>query len=367
MNNEIFKSLEDLRAENKLELSEAVQSVRSALQKAAKKMYNVNEEDIRVDLDVEQQIFAVCLLRKVVETEPKGFAEISLDEARTIRPDACPDEIVEYPVDISNFGRGAAQQAKQSIKSDLREINRTRIMEKFKSKEHEIITATITRVEPTRSSATLMYDHTELYLLRHEQIPGEVLQEGRMLKVYVTGIENSNKKPVVKISRAHKDMVKHLFELEVPEIKDGIVEVKAVSREAGSRSKLAVISHDPNVDAVGSCIGPKRSRISSVVRELNGEKIDIIPYSEKPEEFIASALAPATVLRVTIAEDDPEDEEKSRRCTVIVPNDQLSLAIGNKGQNAKLAAKLTGYKIDIKPQHAALESQEEEPAVQTAE
>lgn len=355
MNNEIFKSLEDLRAENKLDLAVAVDSVKSALQKAAKKMYNVAEEDVRVDLDVEKQIFAVCLLRRVVDDEPKSMAEINVHEARTIRIDAMVDDIIEMPVDISGFGRGAAQQAKQSIKSDLREINRSRIMEKFRNKEHEIITATITRVEPTRSSATLMYDHTELYLLKHEQIPGEVLQEGRMLKVYVTGIENSNKKPVVKISRAHKDMVKHLFELEVPEIKEGIVEVKAVSREAGSRSKLAVMSHDPNVDAVGSCIGPKRARISSVVRELGGEKIDIIPYSDDPEVFIARALAPATVLSVSIVEEEPEEEEKSRKCTVIVPNDQLSLAIGNKGQNAKLAAKLTGYKIDIKPEHPAPE------------
>lgn len=360
MSNEFFKSLEDLRAENKLDIEVAIESVKSALQKAAQKAYNVNKEDVRVDVNVEKKILAVYILRKVVEGEPKGFNEISLEEARTIRLTAFPDDILEYKVDVASFSRNAASQAKQSIRSDLREINRGRIVEKFRGKEHEIITATITRVDPNRS-ATLMYDHTELYLLRHEQIPGEELEVDQLIRVYVTGIETSNKKPGVKISRAHKDMVKHLFELEVPEIKEGIVEIKAVSREAGFRSKMAVVSNDPKVDAVGTCIGPKGARISAVVEELNGEKIDIIPYSDVPEEFIAKALAPAKVISVTIEEEDPEDDEKekSKKCRVIVPNDQLSLAIGHKGQNAKLAAKLTGYKIDIKPENPVEEEEAE--------
>ncbi|MBQ8724881.1 MAG: transcription termination/antitermination protein NusA, partial [Oscillospiraceae bacterium] len=177
-------------------------------------------------------------------------------------------------------------------------------------------------------------------------IPGEQLKEGQMLKVYITAIANKQKKPVIKISRVRKELVKRLFEMTVPEIFDGIVEIKAISREAGSRTKIAVWSNDPNVDAVGACIGPKRSRISAIVNELSGEKIDIIPYSEKPEEFIARALAPAAVLRVDIL----TNEEKDRTCSIVVPNNQLSLAIGNRGQNAKLAAKLTGFKIDIKPE-----------------
>ena len=187
-----------------------------------------------------------------------------------------------------------------------------------------------------------MYDKTELYLLRQEQIPGEELKEGMQIKVYVTGIVNRNRKPIIKLSRVHRDLVKRLFELEVPEIYDGTVEVKAISREAGSRSKIAVVSHDPNVDAIGSCIGAKHSRISAIVRELNGEKIDIIPYSEDPAEFIANALSPAKVLKVEII------DKEERTCMAVVPSDQLSLAIGNKGQNAKLAAKLTNFKIDIK-------------------
>ena len=206
-------------------------------------------------------------------------------------------------------------------------------------------------MEPGRGSATLVYDKTELYLLRQEQIPGEVIKEGMSLKVYVTGIANKSRKPVIKLSRVHRDLVKRLFELEVPEIYDGTVEVKAISREAGARSKIAVFSHDANVDAIGSCIGPKRSRISAIVRELNGEKIDLIPYSEDPAEFIANALSPAKVLSVTIT------DEEQRTCTAIVPNDQLSLAIGNRGQNAKLAAKLTGFKIDIKSDQDAAETE----------
>jgi N utilization substance protein A len=188
----------------------------------------------------------------------------------------------------------------------------------------------------------LVYDKTEIYLFHNEQIPGEELKEGQSVMVYVTNIANKQKKPIIKISRVRKELVKRMFELEVPEIYDGVVEIKAISREAGARTKIAVWSNDPNVDAVSACIGPKHSRIDAVVKSLSGEKIDIIPYSEQPEEFIAKALAPATVQSVTII--NPEE----RLCGVLVPAQQLSLAIGNRGQNAKLAAKLTGYKIDIK-------------------
>ena len=277
---------------------------------------------------------------------------MTLSEARAIDKNAYVGGTLERKLDISKFGRASAQSAKQSIKGDLRDINRDRILEKFESKVKDIITATVTQVEPGRGSATLMYDKTELYLLRQEQIPGEVLKEGMTIKVYVTDIANRSKKPIIKLSRVHRDLVKRLFELEVPEIYDGTVVVKSISREAGSRSKIAVQSLDPNVDAIGACIGPKRSRISAIVKELNGEKIDIIPYSEDPAEFISRALAPAKVLRVYVTEEehDSYENDNSPRISAIavVPHDQLSLAIGNKGQNAKLAAKLTGCKIDIK-------------------
>ncbi len=342
MNNEFFEALADLGTENSVDAEIMIEKVKSAMQKAAQRIYPDCKENIRVDIEPENRIFNVVLLQEVVDEEPINATQIHIDVARTIDPDTYVGAIIEKQLDISKFGRASAQSAKQSIKGDLRDINRDRILEKFQDKENDIITATITQVEPGRGSATLMYDKTELYLLRQEQIPGEVLREGMTIKVYVTGIANKSKKPVIKLSRVHRDLVKRLFELEVPEIFDGTVEVKAISREAGARSKIAVVSHDANVDAIGSCIGPKRSRISAIVRELNGEKIDIIPYSEDPAEFIAHALSPAKVLSVTIT------NEEERTCVAVVPNDQLSLAIGNRGQNAKLAAKLTGFKIDIK-------------------
>ncbi len=342
MNNEFFEALADLGAENSVDADVMIEKVKSAMQKAAQRIYPDCKENIRVDIDPEKKIFNVSLMQEVVDEEPINATQIHIDVARTIDPNTYVGAMLEKRLDISKFGRASAQSAKQSIKGDLRDINRDRLLEKFADKENDILTATITQVEPGRGSATLLYDKTELYLLRSEQIPGEVLKEGMSIKVYVTGIANKSKKPIVKVSRVHRDLVKRLFELEVPEIFDGTVEVKAISREAGSRSKIAVISHDANVDAIGSCIGPKRSRISAIVKELNGEKIDIIPYSEDPAEFIAHALSPAKVLSVTIL------DEEERTCVAIVPNDQLSLAIGNRGQNAKLAAKLTGFKIDIK-------------------
>ena len=342
MESNFFEILTALGTENSLNMQETIETLKSAMQKSVQRMYPECKESIRVDIDPENKVFDVILLQTVVEDIPINHTEINIDEARTIDPDTYVGATLEHKLDISKFSRASAQSAKQSIKGDLRDINRDRILEKFADKENDIITATVMQVEPGRGSATLMYDKTELYLLRQEQIPGEVLQEGMQLKVYISGIVNKNKKPIIKLSRVHRDLVKRLFELEVPEIYEGIVEIKSISREAGSRSKIAVISHDPNVDAIGSCIGARHSRISAVVRELSGEKIDIIPYSESPAEFIANALSPAKVLKVIIP------DEEARACTVIVPNDQLSLAIGNKGQNAKLAAKLTGYKIDIK-------------------
>lgn len=342
MDSKFFDTLSALGTENSLNTEVMIKTIKSAMQKSAQRMYPDCKESIRVDIDIDKQIFDVFLLQEVVSKNPVNHTQISIDEARTISPNICVGEILEHKLDISKFSRASAQSAKQSIKGDLRDINRDRILDKFQSKENDIITATVTQVEPGRGSATLIYDKTELYLLRQEQIPGEVLKEGMSIKVYITGIANKNKKPIIKLSRVNRDLVKRLFELEVPEIYDGIVEIKSISREAGSRSKIAVVSHDKNVDAIGSCIGAKHSRISAVVKELNGEKIDIIPYSEDPAQFIANALSPAKVIRVIIL------SEEAHTCVAVVPADQLSLAIGNRGQNAKLAAKLTGYKIDIK-------------------
>ncbi|HAJ97643.1 MAG TPA: transcription termination/antitermination protein NusA [Ruminococcus sp.] len=357
MDNNFFEVLSELGTENSVDTQVAIDSVKTAMQKAVQRMYpeTKDKECVRVDIDPERKIFDVVLLQTIVDDEPINHTEVSIDEARASDPSAIVGGIFERKLDISKFGRASAQSAKQSIKGDLRDINRDKILEKFEKYEGDIITCTVTQVEPGRGAATLMYDKTELYLLRQDRMPNEVLREGMSIKVYVTKIANKNKKPIIKLSRVHKDLVKRLFEQEVPEIYDGTVEVKSISREAGSRSKIAVVSKDPNVDAIGACIGPKHSRISAIVRELNGEKIDIIAYSDNVAEYIAKALSPAKVLKVYIL-DNPEPEydkdgnEKPPKTSAIaiVPESQLSLAIGNKGQNAKLAARLTGCKIDIK-------------------
>ncbi|MBR6996375.1 MAG: transcription termination/antitermination protein NusA [Ruminococcus sp.] len=352
MNKDFFKALEALGEENSVETELLIDKVKSAMLKAARRAYPHSEERISVEIDPKTKKFEMYIRQDIIDDEPIDVNEVNIDVAKTMDPNAVVGGTILKELDISKLGRMAALSAKQSIKGDLREINREQMLSKFEQKEHECITAKVSQVEPGRGTVTVVYDGTELYLFRNEQIPGENLEEGKSVKVYITGIIGKNKKPVVKISRTHKDLVKRLFEQEVPEIYDGTVEVKSISREAGSRTKIAVWSKDENVDAVGACIGPKRSRITAVVNELSGEKIDIIPWSEVPEEFIARALAPAEVLKTVIT----SMEEKA--CTVIVPNNQLSLAIGNKGQNAKLAAKLTGFKIDIKPQFDNLTGEE---------
>ena len=353
-----FDALKMLGEENSVETELLIEKVKSAMLKAAKRAYPHSEDRIRVEIDPATKKFAMYIVQEIIEDEPIDENEINIATARAIDPNAVLGGTILKEIDISGLGRMAALSAKQSIKGDLREINREQVLEKFQQKEHDCITARVSQIEPGRGTVTVVYEGSELYLFRNEQIPGETLAEGKDVKVYITGILNKTKKPIVKISRTAKELVKRLFETEVPEIYDGIVEIKSISREAGSRTKMAVWSKDENVDAIGACIGPKRSRITAVVNELNGEKIDIIPWSENPREFIAKALAPAEVVKTVIT----SVEEKT--CTVVVPNNQLSLAIGNKGQNAKLAAKLTGYKIDIKPQTNALTG---EPAEELAE
>ena len=344
-------ALKLLGDENSVSVDTLVEKIKSALMKAVKKSYP-DCENININIDPESDIFEISIIKEVVDDEPLDDNEINIATARTIDPNAYLGGMVAVKIDTAQFGRAAAQSAKQSIKTDLREINRENLLNQFQNKENECISARINQIEPSRGTATLIYDKTELYLFKNDQIPGEVLKEGQIVKVYINGIVSKEKKPIIKISRTHKDLVKRLFELEVPEIYDGTVEIKSISREAGSRTKIAVYSKNPDVDAIGACIGPKRSRITNIVNELNGEKIDIVVYSENPEEFIAKSLAPSEVVKVLLNED-------MKSCTVIVPDSQLSLAIGNRGQNAKLAAKLTGYKIDIKPVSEAVSAAQE--------
>ena len=251
---------------------------------------------------------------------------------------------MDIPLETKQFGRIAAQTAKHVIKQGIREAERGQVLKEFQSREHEIITATVISTDPVRGNVTLEIDHNEAYLLKSEQIPGETFEDGEKIKVYVVEVANSERGPKVMISRTHPGLVKRLFEIEVPEVYEGTVEIKAVSREAGSRTKLAVWSRDPDVDAVGACIGARGARVAKIVDELGGEKIDVVQYSEDPVEFISAALSPARVVSVEV------DPDGARACKVKVPDEQLSLAIGNRGQNARLAARLTGWKIDIKPE-----------------
>ena len=272
-------------------------------------------------------------------------------------------DVVRIEIKPRNFGRIAAQTARQVIIQGMREAEHSMIYDMFSSKEHEMLLGTVTRVDPRNGAVSLRItsngESTDAYLSPSEQVRGEVVREGDRLKVYVVEVRRSSRGPQVLISRTHPGLVKRLFELEVPEIYDGTVEIRSIAREAGSRSKLAVWSADENVDPIGACVGPKGARVNNVVAELGSEKIDIIKYSDDPAEYVAASLSPADVVSVL-----PLEGTKS--CRVVVPDDQLSLAIGKEGQNARLAAKLTGYKIDIKAASAAHEWEEEDAEAQRA-
>ena len=291
--------------------------------------------------------------KDVVEEVDNPCTEMSLEMARDKLPQAQLGDVIRIEVRTRDFGRIAAQTARQVIIQGMREAERGMIYDEFSSKEHELLTGVITRIDPRSGGVSLRIgsgnEATEAFLAPGEQVKGE--------GVYVVEVRRSTKGPQVLISRTHPGLVKRLFELEVPEIYDGTVEVKSIAREAGSRTKLAVWSADPDVDAIGACVGPRGQRVNNIVNELKGEKVDIIKWSEDPAQYIAAALSPADVVSVDI-------HEEGKSCRVVVPDDQLSLAIGKEGQNARLAAKLTGWKIDIKPASApADEAPEDEDDV----
>ena len=339
---DLFEALKSIQQTSGIGGEELIEKIKQGILKAVKRDYP-DTENVYINIDPEKQKFEMNLLKLVVEEVNDPANEITLDEAKTYHKRIALGQMCEIPLSPATFGRVAASSAKQSIRSDIKQFERDRLVAQYQDKEHELVSATVQKVEPATGNAIVTIGSDEIYFPRNEQIPGEELKAGDIIKVYVVGVINPDKKPSVKVSRTHRDFVRRLFELEVPEIYDGTVEVKAISREAGSRSKIAVVSNNPDVDAIGACIGTRRARITAIVDELGGEKIDIINYSEDDAEFIAKALAPAEVINVTLADDG------TRSCTVVVPNNQLSLAIGNKGQNANLAARLTGYKIDIVP------------------
>ncbi len=343
MNAEFFEALTMLEKEKGISVEYLCEKIENAIAIAIRRDY-VGTEDVKVVIDPATSTFDVAIRKTVVEDVEDPMNQILLEKAVKYNKKAQLGDVVDIPLETKEFGRIAAQTAKHVIKQGIREAERGQVLKEFQSREHEIITATVMSTDPVRGNVTLEIDHNEAFLLKSEQIPGETFFGGERIKVYVVEVVASERGPKVMISRTHPGLVKRLFEIEVPEIYDGTVEVKAVSREAGSRTKLAVWSKDPDIDAVGACIGTKGVRVAKIVDELGGEKIDVVQYSEDPVEFISAALSPAKVVSVEI------DPDGNKSCKVKVPDEQLSLAIGNKGQNARLAAKLTGWKIDIKPE-----------------
>ncbi len=351
---ELFEALTLLAKEKGIEPDVLLEKIRAALVIAIKKDYP-KSENIEFDFSPEKGKFDVAIVKEVVEVVEDSANQMSIEEAKThTRRKLSYGDKVAVKIDTKHFGRIAAQTAKQVIKQGIKAVEREQLVAQWGGLQDEAVTVKVTKIDMRTGAAIVDLNGTEVPLFRNEQIPGEILKVDDMIKVYVTGVSASDHRPMLKISRTNKDLVKRLFESEVPEIFDGTVEIKAISREAGSRSKVAVISNNPDVDALGACIGPGRQRISRICAELNGEKMDVVFYSENPEEFIAQALKPSDVVKVEI----PDPAVKS--CTVLVPDNQLSLAIGNKGQNAKLAAKLTGYKIDIRPESGFYEGIESE-------
>ena len=343
---DFFDALQLLEMEKGIDGAYLIEKITNAIVIAVKRDYQVTD-NVNVVIDPDTYRFAVSITKTAVEEVEDPATQISMDEAVKYDPHPAEGMPVEIVLDTKQFGRIAAQTAKHVIRQGIREAERSQLAAQFQNKVYEVVTATVQKVEPGTGNATVEIDRNEVMLFKNEQLPEDDLREGDHVKVYVVDVVNFERRCSLKISRTHKDLVKRLFEREVPEIFDGTIEVKAISREAGSRTKIAVWSKNPDVDPIGACIGPKGSRISAVVDELKGEKIDIVKYSEDDAEFITQALSPATVIGVEIL---PGDD---KMCRVTVPDNQLSLAIGNKGQNAKLAAKLTGYKIDIRPEHEA--------------
>ena len=341
-NEELFLALDLLEKEKGIPAEYMLDKIKKAISTACKNNYG--NEDVDIDVDREKGVFNVYLRKEIVEEVEDPNRQYLLDKAKQVDPTACVGRFVRIKLDTKQFGRVAAQTARNIIRQGIRDSERGQMMEEFQSKHQELVSGLVERIDPRTGAISLRLGKAEAVLPKNEQIGGENVKEGDYIKVYVVDVRETEKGPQAIISRTHPDLVKRMFETEVPEIYDGTVEIKAVSREAGSRTKLAVMSNDPAVDAVGACIGARGSRVSEIVDELGGEKIDIVEYSEEPKQFIAAALSPANVLSVELAEDG------SRSCRVTVPDNQLSLAIGNKGQNARLAAKLTGWKIDIKPE-----------------
>lgn len=336
-----LEALEELEKEKGISKESLLSTVEQALLAAYKKNYG-EEEDVEVEIDRETGDVKIYEVKTVVPTEDLYDAaiEISYDDALEIKKRVKIGEVIRIEVNCEEFRRNAIQNGKQIVIQKVREAEREYIYDRFKVKEHDIINGIIRRIDE-RKNVFIEFDGIEAILPPVEQSPADTYRVGERIKVYLAEVEKTNKFPKIVISRKHEGLLRKLFELEIPEITSGLIEIKAVAREAGSRAKVAVYSADSNIDTVGACIGQKGLRIKNIVNELNGEKIDIVVWKESVEEFVSAVLSPAKVVSVEVVE-----EENTAR--VIVDNSQLSLAIGKNGQNARLAAKLTGMRVDIK-------------------
>ena len=353
MNEEFVGALKELVKEKGICEDLLFTTIQDAMVAAYKKNYanaNTNAQNVKVNIDRETGEIHVYAQKTVVDEVYDDITEISIEEAKEISPKSEVDDIISIEVTPKNFGRVAAQLAKQVVTQRIKEAERSIIYDEYKEKEFDIITGTILRKD--KGIVFVNLGKLEGIIGPNEQIPNEEYKFNEKLKLYIVEVKNGSKGPQIHVSRTHPGLVKRLFELEVPEIFEGVVEIKSISREAGSRSKIAVHSNDEEVDPMGACVGPKGVRVQNIVNELKNEKIDIIKWSKNPEEFIANSLSPAKVLSV-----DVDEETKSAK--VVVEDNQLSLAIGKEGQNARLAAKLTNWKIDIKSK-SQKEAQDEE-------
>lgn len=347
MNQEFIGALKEIVKDKGISEDLLFTTIEDALVAAYKKNYagpTSSAQNVKVIIDRESGEIHVYSQKIVVEEVFDNVTEIGLEEAQEIKPTYDLDDVVDFEVTPKNFGRVAAQLAKGVVTQRIREAERSIIYNEYKEKEYDIITGTVLRED--KGNVFVNIGKLETAIGPNEQIPREKYKFNEKIKLYVVEVKNTSKGAQIIVSRTHPGLVKRLFELEVPEIYEGVVEIKSISREAGSRSKIAVVSHDENVDPMGACVGPKGARVQNIVNELKGEKIDIIKWSKNPEEFIASSLSPAKVLSVTVDED-------SKSAKVVVDDNQLSLAIGKEGQNVRLAAKLTNWKIDIKSKSQA--------------
>ncbi len=354
-NKELFTALTLLEKEKGIPMDYMIEQIERAIKVACKNSYG--NENVIFKIDPTKNTFDVKLVKTVVDEVMDPDYEIAIDEVRKKRKTIQLGDEYAQPLDPKQLGRIAVQTARSVIRQGIRDGEKGQMLQEFKSRLGELVTATVERVDPENGMATIKIGKAIATLPKSEQVGDRVLREGDSIKVLVADIKDNERGPRAMISRTSPELVKRLFEQEVPEIYDGTVEIKSVAREAGSRTKMAVFSNNDNIDAIGSCIGTRGDRVNVIVAELGGEKIDIIEYSDDPEVYIAKALSPATVLKVDIIDPD------SRSCKVTVPDGQLSLAIGNKGQNARLAARLTGWKIDIRPESGFYG--EDDPAEET--